>query len=314
MEKVNLIPCGTYGLEDVREAIAAATAPFGGIDGQVTRGARVLLKPNFLMAAPPERAVATHPAVVQAVAEMVLDCGGKPFIADSPAWGSARGVAKASGVAAVAARLGIPILELKRARRVATPDHQVYTHLTVDALALDADVIINLPKLKAHSQLYLTCATKNMFGCVTGKRKAWWHAKAGNFENYFGLMLVETLQLLDPDLTVVDAVIAMEGQGPGKGDPRAVGLVAAGRNCIAIDRAMCEVVGFDPSRVPYLRAARDLGMPSARLENVTVLGAPLAECRVRGFREPKLGPIGFSLPRVAKSTIKQAWLTRVKRG
>ena len=312
MPQVSLIPCTSYDAADVRDAVTAAVEAVGGMAAYVNIGDRVLLKPNFLMAAPPERAVSPHPAVFRAVAELVLDCGGKPFVADSPAWGSARGVAKACGFATVAKELGVPIREMKSARRVATPQHQVFTRLTVDSLALDADAIINLPKLKTHSQLYLTCATKNMFGCVTGKRKAWWHAKAGTFENYFGLMLVETLQLLDPALTVVDAVVAMEGQGPGKGDPRQVGLIAAGEDCIAIDRVFCDVVGFDPARVPYLVAAEDLGVFTPRLEDITVIGAPLAECRVKGFREPDMGPRGFSLPRVARSTIKQAGLTRVR--
>ncbi len=311
MADVCLIPCNDYEPGAVRAAVEAATAPAGGVAAHVKRGDSVLLKPNFLMAARPEQAVCTHPAVVRAVAELVLDCGGRPFVADSPAWGSARGVAKANGIADVCRTLGIPLYELKDARRVATPFARVFDRLTVDGRALDADAIVNLPKLKTHAQLYFTCATKNMFGCVTGKRKAWWHAKAGNFENYFGLMLVETLRLLAPALTVVDAVVAMEGQGPGKGDPRQVGLIAAGTDCIALDRVLCEVIGFDAARVCYLEAAKELGLYT-RLEDIALHGAPLAECRVAGFREPDVGPIGFSLPRVAKSTIKQAWLTSVK--
>ena len=313
MADVCLSPCTSYAPDAVRAAVEAATAPLGGIAAHVQRGDHVLLKPNFLMAARPEQAVCTHPAVVRAVAELVLDCGGRPFVADSPAWGSARGVAKANGIADVCRDLDIPLYELKSARRVHTPFAQVFTHLTVDARAMDADVIINLPKMKTHAQLYFTCATKNMFGCVTGKRKAWWHAKAGTYANYFGLMLVETLRLLAPALTVADAVVAMEGQGPGKGDPRNVGLIAAGVDCVAIDRVLCEVIGFDPARVCYLEAAEELGLFTPRLEDITLHGAPLAECRIADFKEPpSISPIGFSLPRVAKSTIKQAWLTGVK--
>ena len=192
------------------------------------------------------------------------------------------------------------------------PRGQVYDHLVIAREALDRDGLINLPKLKTHCQLYMTGAVKNLFGCVAGKRKAWWHFKAGSYRDYFPLMLVETARLLNARLHLLDAVLAMEGNGPASGTPRRAGLLLASEDPVALDRVACEAAGLDPARLRTLEAARALGWGETNLARIEIAGLPLAQARLeRPLAEPKMMPIGFSLPRVVKSTLKQQWLLRV---
>ncbi len=207
-------------------------------------------------------------------------------------------------------RLGVPLAEFDRPRRVRNRRGRVYRQLTVDALALEVDAIVNLPKLKTHRQLLMTCAIKNMFGCVPGKRKAWWHFKAGNYENYFARMLVELFSLLNPTLTIIDAIDAMEGEGPMRGKARRLGLLLASRDGPALERICAELVGVHPRRLRMLVAAKELGYGTCDLNNIEVVGAGIEDIRVPDFVLPRLIPIGFSLPRVVRSALKNAWLSR----
>lgn len=297
----------------VAEAITALLEPLGGWAAHVRSGDRVLVKPNFVARSTADRAVCTHPVVITEVCRQLIDFGARPIVGDAPTWGSLRGIVQTLGLADGLARLGVEVVPLNRARRVANQRGTVFERLTVDATALDADAIVNLPKCKAHRQLYLTLAIKNMFGCVPGRRKSWWHVKAGNYESYFGRMLVETWALLRPTVTILDAIVGMEGNGPIKGDPRPMGFLLASPDGPAIERVGCEILGATPARLPTLVAAGELGVGTTDLGRIDLVGATLAELRVRDFRFARPMPIGFSLPRVVKSTVKNAWLIHQER-
>jgi len=297
-----------YAAGDVAAGIAAAVEHLGGWGAFVRAGQRVLVKPNFIAAAPPERPAQTHPVVVAELCRQLIDCGAKPIVADSPAWGSLWQAARAIRLMPMLRRLGVPLAEFNRPRRVSNRAGKVFARFTLDALVLEADVVINLPKLKAHRQLLMTCAIKNMFGCVPGKRKAWWHFKAGNYENYFARMLVEVFNLIGPGLTIIDAIEAMEGDGPIRGQARKVGLLLASRDGAALERVCAEIVGVPPRRLRTLVAAKELGYGACDLRDIELRGAGLQDVRVTGFVLPRLIPIGFSLPRVVRSTLKNAWL------
>ena len=309
--RVAIEKAGAYEGAAIRTAVRRGLESLGGVDLVGRAGETVLLKPNLLTGAEPERAVCTHPTVVEAVLELVHDAGAKAVIADSPAFGSAAKVAEKAGIGEVARRFGVEVRAFHRP--VTVPGRtRVFEALTVDRLAVEADRIVNLPKLKAHRQLYYTGAVKNLFGCVPGKRKAWWHMKAGSYERYFPRMLVDNCYLLAPAVTIMDAVVGMEGDGPGRGDPRPVGVVLASTDPVALDRVAVEVAGFDPDRVVTLAAAREMELGTPDLEAIEVVGAPLDEVRVEPFREPDMRPIGFSFPRVVRSSLKNAWITRVE--
>lgn len=308
MHRVAAVRAESYEPGALRGAYERLLGPLGGLAAFVEPGQRVLVKPNMLTAAPPEAAITTHPELVRIVVTDLLALGAEVVVGDSPAFGSARGVGATSGIGAVCRELDVPLVTLSKAVKAENPNGKVFSHLAVSRLAhREVDRIVNLPKLKGHQQAYFTCAAKNMFGCVPGKRKAWWHLKAGTYENFFGLMLVETLRLLAPCLTIVDGVVAMEGSGPRNGRPYPLGVLLAGEDALAVDRVAVDLVGYDAARVRTLRAWEELDGSLPPVESFALSGDPLSELRVSDFAEPRMVPLGFSLPRVVKSTVKHGW-------
>jgi uncharacterized protein (DUF362 family) len=299
-----------YGAETLAPAIRRAVQLAGGWDERIRPGDRVLVKPNCISNVPADRPAQTHPAVIVEVCRQLLDYGARPYVGDSPAWGSLPGNLRLLGVLDELAYLGVPVVEFKRSVTVPNPRGHVFHRLAVASAALEADAIVNLPKFKTHRQLMMTVAIKNMFGCVAGRRKAWWHVKAGSYDNYFSRMLVETYEMLRPVMTIVDAVVAMEGPGPIKGPPRAMNLIMASTDGAALERIAAEIVGVKPARLRTLAAARELGVGAPYLDRIDLVGLSLAEARIDGFVLPRLLPIGFSIPRLVKGAFKNAWITR----
>lgn len=299
---VALARCRAYDREEVRAAARRAIALAGGIEAFVKPGTKVLLKPNLLKAATPESCVATHPEVVRAVAEEVLAVGGRPFIGDSPAFGSFRDVARTTGMERVARDLRIDIVELRRPVRVAGTNGG--PPLKLSQTALEADVVINIPKLKAHCQLGLTAGVKNLFGCVPGKRKALWHLRLADKENLFAEMLVSVYARVRPALTILDAIVAMEGDGPGKGTPKSLGLLLSAADAVAIDRVACELLAYPHERHRILHAARKFGAGETEIERISLVGDRLEESRPQRFHHPHPIPIRFDPLRVVKSTAR----------
>ena len=197
---VSIVRCPEYREELVYARIAEALDLLGGIRHFISPGEKVLLKPNLLIGRPPENCVTTHPLVVKAVARMVREAGALPVIGDSPQLDSARKACDKCGIGDVARELGVEIVEFEPVD-LSNPDGRVFKNFTIGKVVKEVDKIINLPKLKTHSLTTLTLAVKNMFGCVGGRRKAWWHVKIGGYENYFGRMLVETFEMLRPAIT-----------------------------------------------------------------------------------------------------------------
>lgn len=311
LNTVSLVKCTDYSKEDIRNAIDKTFSFFGGIEDIVKKGEKVLLKPNFLRESCPEDCVITHPVVVETVAEMVLDAGAKPVIGDSPGFGSVRKVARRVGLDKVVERLGIDLIELDNSRNVSINCGGKEFSLTVSGRALDVDAVINIPKLKAHSQLLFTAGVKNLYGCVSGKQKAWRHFKSKNDLEWYADMLMANYQLVKPSFTVIDAVMAMEKTGPIGGLPKNVSLFVGGVDVIAIDRVVAEILSVSPEDVPILRAAKRLGIGQQDLLKIEIAGEDLQSVKVHDFILPELSPIGFDFIRVIKSLLRHLWLRTV---
>jgi uncharacterized protein (DUF362 family) len=307
---VSLLSAHSYGVASLRPALETLLAPLGGIATFVKPGDRVLLKPNLLTGSRPGQECITRPEVVACVASMVKDADGNPFIGDSPAFGSARGVAENNGYLPLLDALDIPIVEFRGGRYESASEN--FNHLRLSKEAMAADVVINLPKLKSHAQLTMTLGVKNLFGCVPGKMKAWWHMEAGKDADRFGEMLVETAKAIAPDLTILDGIIGQEGNGPMNGTPKPVGLLAASTDVFALDWVVTDILKVDPEAVPTLRAQRRLGLNPT----LTALDFPLAHPDDLGVENWKLPdallPIDFGLPRVLRSTFKHFYIRFVK--
>jgi uncharacterized protein (DUF362 family) len=307
---VSLLRATSYDLNRLQANLHTLLEPFGGIKNFVKPGYRVLLKPNLLTGSRPTKECITRPEVVYCVAKMVKEAGGYPFLGDSPAFGSARGVAKANGYLPLLEALDIPIVAF-HGQRYEALGHS-FDHLRLSKEAMEADVVINLPKVKSHMQLTMTMGVKNLFGCVPGKMKAWWHLEAGKDASRFGEMLVETARAIAPNLTILDGIIGHEGNGPSGGEPRELGILGAARNVFALDRALMDILQVDPLLVPTIVAAEQLGCGPS-LEELSFPHCTTEELRFQGWKLPeKMMPIDFGAPRVLKSTFKQLYILFIK--
>ncbi|MBE9068969.1 DUF362 domain-containing protein [Leptolyngbya cf. ectocarpi LEGE 11479] len=310
MVSVSLLQATTYDVDVLEQQLRILLAPLGGMAAYVKPGQRVLLKPNLLTGARPTKECTTRPELVYCVAKLVQEVGGNPFLGDSPAFGSAYGVAKANGLLEWAQKLDLPIVELHGKRYKLEQQDSDFDNLLLSKEAISADVVINLPKVKSHVQLTLTLGVKNLFGCVPGKMKAWWHMEAGKDCQRFAQMLVETAQAINPDLTILDGIVGHEGNGPSGGEPRNLGVLAASPNVYALDRAMVDILQVNPAQVPTVTASQRLGLCPQHIQ--FVLQSP-AELRIDDWQLPeKLMPIDFGMPRVMKSTFKHLYIRFIK--
>ncbi|MCG8363093.1 MAG: DUF362 domain-containing protein [Pseudanabaenales cyanobacterium] len=307
---VSLLNANSYQLQPLRSNLEVLLEPLGGMHAIVKPGDRVLLKPNLLTGARPTKECTTRPELVYCVAQLVKAAAGKPFLADSPAFGSARGVAEANGYLPLVEELDLPIVEL-RGKRYRT-DSAEFGNFLLSKETMEADVVINLPKVKSHAQLTLTLGVKNLFGCVPGKMKAWWHMEAGKDRTRFGAMLVETARTIAPDLTIMDGIIGHEGNGPSGGEPRSLGILAASQDVFALDRAMVEILDVNPAQVPTIVQSQRLGL-CPEWDQIAFPLLPPEALKVEDWRLPEqLIPIDFGLPRVMRSTFKHLYIRFIK--
>lgn len=307
---VSLLRAHTYELTSLRASLEQLLAPLGGMAAFVKPGDRVLLKPNLLTGARPGKECVTRPEIVHCVAQMVREVGGNPFLGDGPAFGTARGVAQANGYLPLINSLNLPIVEFSGQRYQTVSD--TFDHLRLSKEAMAADVVINLPKVKSHVQLTLTLGVKNLFGCVPGKMKAWWHMEAGKDANKFGEMLVETARAIAPSLTILDGIIGHQGNGPSGGEPRDLGILGASPNVFALDRAVATILNVDLQTIPTITAAERLQLcPS--LDEILFPHLCPEDLQISDWQLPsKMMAIDFGAPRVVKSTFKHLYIRWLK--
>jgi len=286
--------------QKVKEAIDL----LGGMKNFVSPGEKILLKPNMLMGRPPEKCVTTHPLVVKAVAILVSEARATPLIGDSPELGSAEKAANKCGIGDMARELGIDLVEFEPIT-VKNPEGKIFKTLTIGKIVKEVDRVINLPKLKTHALTLLTLSVKNMHGCIPGARKGQWHVKtykAG--KEYFAQMLLDLNLLVNPVLTIVDGVMAMEGMGPGSGDPRHLGLFIAGTNGVAVDRIISEIINVEPEHSPILRVAIKKGYGIGQLDEIDIVGEKLEDVRVVDFKLPHKEDMFDRMPNILKRFLK----------
>ncbi len=308
MQTVSLERSLTYDYPTVRSAMERLLMPLGGMGAFVRPGERVLLKPNMLSAKPPEAAVTTHPSVLRAAIELVREAGAIALVGDSPGVGGIRRVAERSGMLTVVEETGATLVPFEETREAAGGG--TFRRFALARPYLEADRVINLPKLKTHEMMTMTCAVKNLFGAVVGAEKPAWHLQAGADRELFARMLLEIYLLRQPDLTIVDAVVAMEGNGPASGDPRRVGLLMAGANAVAIDVIAAEIAGIPKKLLFVERQAERLGVAGADRARIATVGLSPDEIGAAPFRLPPLADVQFGLPRFLRERLRHHLTTR----
>jgi uncharacterized protein (DUF362 family)/NAD-dependent dihydropyrimidine dehydrogenase PreA subunit len=288
---VSLVRCADYDPARVRRAVEEALLLLSGLPDLAGGGKRVLLKPNLLSANdPPERAVNTHPGFVRAVAEFFIARGWRVLIGDScgsMAPGSTGQAIRNTGLDRVAQATGAEIVDFDHAPSIQTPipDGCVLRTVKVPRLIREVDLFVTLPKLKTHGLTLYSGAVKNQLGLVPGKGKKDIHLLAPKPER-MAEALLDIHSLIRPRLAVMDGIVAMEGNGPAAGRPRAVGLVIASADALSLDAVAAEIIGYDRGEVDTTRLGHERGLGIGRIEEIDVCGVPLNEAVVPDFKKP----------------------------
>jgi len=166
--------------------------------------------------------------------------------------------------------------------------------ITSSKLLEEADIIINLPKIKTHGQCLLTCSIKNMFGTLVLGNKAKTHARSARIER-FSAALADIYSVSKPHLTIIDGYLCQEGQGPSAGDVVKMDVILAGYDPVALDSIACQIIGFNPKDVIHLRMAEKKGLGTMNLDNIKILGDSVQKV-YRKFKKPKIRPVSAPLP------------------
>ena len=272
MGKVLFISQKNYDQPEIDAAILRAFEHFGGVRKFISRGDKVLLKVNLVAGHDVERRVTTDPSIVRAVAKLVIEAGGTPFIADSPGIDSFKSAAEKAGFMNVARELGIECHELTDPVDLPVNDEADFRRIQVSRYVMEADKVINLAKLKTHGQMYLTMGVKNLFGTIPGRLKAGWHYNVGLNRERFASLLLDIYSGVKPAFTILDGVIGMHGDGPTSGDPYNFGIIGACIDALAMDFALCKMLGGKLEDYPLYMAAKKRNMPQCETASSDIEG------------------------------------------
>ena len=319
MEETQVYAASCPDYSQAETCIRALVEQMGGMGRFVRPGERIVLKANLLRAAPPESAICTHPAVVEAVAKLVKEAGGTPVICDSP--GGAlhkeavlRSLYEKTGMAAAAAAAGAELSMDSSTRTVSLPEGKVLRQAEIITPVAEADGVIDLCKMKTHVLMSMTGAVKNLFGVIPGLSKVGYHATHPDHAT-FADVLLDLTGYVKPRLSLMDGILAMEGDGPGSsGTPRQVGLLLAAANPLALDTAAGAIMNLPRQDNPVLLAAERRGLTPCRMEDVELIGGTVEELRMADYKFPAstksnlmdfLGPLSRPAERLCKKALSQ---------
>ncbi len=319
--KVYIVACQNY--DEIEEKLASLMGLMGGMQRFARQDEKIVLKVNLLRAARPEEAVSTHPSLVAAMARLAKKEGAKPVIADSPGGGyryntkTLEKIYRTCGMHQAARQAGVDVNRDTTSRPVSYAAGQLTKHFDIITPVYEAQAVFNLCKMKTHVFTGMTGAVKNIFGVIPGLSKPGYHAKLHDVQRFAG-MLLDLAAYISPRLTIMDAVVAMEGDGPGAGDPRPVGLLLGSENPLALDVVAGEIMNLDRTKNPIMVEAERRALKPHRIEDIEIIGADLARVKVPDFKQPQTSGRRFGLDpapwyqRMIEPMFKNAYTVRPK--
>jgi uncharacterized protein (DUF362 family)/NAD-dependent dihydropyrimidine dehydrogenase PreA subunit len=288
--EVSITKCDSYELEKVKNSVATSLEPIGGLQNFVKAGDRVLVKLNLSVAKPPGAAVTTHPAIAQAVVESVQELGATPVVGDAPGGGCSaatyRALLKTTGIQRVIDETGCESVRFDDDKtHVVSERARTFKRLWICKAVTEADVIIGLPKLKSHLLTYYTGAIKLLYGYVPGLTKAEYHLHTARDVALFAELLLDLYETYPPTVSVMDAIVGMEGEGPTNGIPRKIGLIMASASCTALDYVATTLANLHPLNVPTVKVAHERGIGPSGLQDITIFGEALEPLIMEDFKK-----------------------------
>lgn len=291
-----------YNVTDIKKFLESSARSIG-LDRQLYHK-KVLLKPNLVMGKAPHKAVNTHPKIVQAVAEFLFERSCDVYIGDSPGYESTERALKASGILDVADAMGLKVVSFNKTitkrREHGISPYQFFT-LGEDPSLYDA--IVNLPKLKTHGMMGLTLGVKNMFGFIHSFEKARWHLRAGQDRALFASILIDIYRLVNPTLTILDGIVAMDRDGPSNGRSRSVGVIGISTDAFALDHYIEKILGL-PAPLPITRKALDHDLVGAY--EIHADGIPA----IKDFEIPDMVDTDWTLPAFVKKILRKIFVKK----
>jgi uncharacterized protein (DUF362 family)/Pyruvate/2-oxoacid:ferredoxin oxidoreductase delta subunit len=281
---VAVVRCPDYEPANLSRSIRRSLDLLGGLGAFLKPRSKVFVKINHLSpASPPEKAVYTHPLFVQEVLRLLKDYDVDATVGDDIPSSAADGFL-ASGYRHVCAGLGIRLVNLKETGFQQVPVRgKVLEKVYVGRPVLGADFVLNLPKLKTHSYTIFTGAVKNMFGVIPHGLRLDCHRRFVRNE-VFSQMLVDLFSCVPPHLTIMDAVVGMEGEGPSAGVPRTLGLILGSQDAVALDAAATRIVGYNPQDVFTTYYAQERGLGVGDMNLINIAGEKIDNVEVKDFR------------------------------
>ena len=313
--QVSIVKCKTYQPDELAEKIKEALRLIGGIEKFIRPGAKVLVKPNLLMAASPEAAITTHPEFVRQVLRLLKGINCKIYLGDGPSvFGSQMEniikVYEETGIRKMAQEEMVELVTFDKRYMPASPAGG-NGYFPLAQFVKDCDYILNIPKFKTHEYMILTGAVKNLFGLIPGTFKLECHKNFHQPER-FAEMLLDVYSAVKPALSIVDGISGMEGNGPAtSGTKRDIGLIVAGSNPVAIDTVLAAIMNARPENIYTIKEAIKRNLPGASLNDVDILGESLKNVVIRDFKLPDISiprAILNNLPPLAANLLKK-WLT-----
>lgn len=290
---VAVVRCKTYDVEAVKPALEEAVNAVNGLDF-VMPGMKIIIKPNLVSFKKPDAAATTHPALLEALVEMLLARGAAVTIGDSPGGPHSlpllNRVYAATGMDRVE-KLGAKLNRNMNEKTVDFPEGKVLKNFTYTEYLDEADAIIDFCKLKSHGMLGMSAAVKNLFGTIPGLKKPEVHYKFQN-DAEFADMLVDLNEYFKPRLAICDAVVGMEGNGPTAGTPRQIGAIIASKSTYYADVVGAELIGMNIDGLPTLQAAYERGFAPASSKNLRVYG-DIRALTVDDFKAPPVRGLSF---------------------
>ncbi|MCX6709872.1 MAG: DUF362 domain-containing protein [Candidatus Woesearchaeota archaeon] len=247
MAKVSIVRCDSYEKSRVYSAVKESMEIAG---FKIRKGSRVLIKPNILMPKKPELAITTHPSIVEAVCRILSERKCRIIVGESDGIGCTEKGFIESGIGKAAEKYGAKLVAFEKDDKkfVRNSRGKILKGIFFPKSVLDAEIIINLPKLKTHALTKFTGAVKNIYGTIPGATKSLYHMKAPA-EREFCELLTDIYENVKPEFTIMDGITGMEGAGPSTGTPKKTGLIIAGKDGVAVDYVSSEIIGFNPNEI-----------------------------------------------------------------
>ncbi len=279
--QVSIIKCQDYNPTNILTAVRRSIDLIGGVSDSIAPGQRVLIKPNILSARRPEEGVTTHPEVIRAIITILKEVQAEILVGDSPSCFSDKDIDeiyKASGIERLCKEEDVKLIRFSQVVQI--------DGIPIAKALKEVDYIISAPKMKTHNLTVLTGGVKNMFGAVVGGHKLSLHLKFSDPVS-FSSQLVDIFSHVKPQLTIMDAVVGMEGDGPAGGKLKSIGLILSSKDAIALDSVFAQLVDISPFSVPTIKIGHERKLGVATPEDIEVLGEEIVGVKMPGFSLPK---------------------------